>query len=83
MELDRDLIEQVRGDLLRLFPQLQGRRITHAWGGPVAGPPSHLPQIGQLPGGRVHYAFGYTGNGVGSTHLAARVLAARRPHGSP
>ena len=37
--------------------------------------PSHIAQVGTLPGAPVHYAFGYTGNGVGPTHLAARALA--------
>jgi hypothetical protein len=31
--------------------------------------------IGSLTGGRVHFACGYTGNGVGPSHLAGRVLA--------
>jgi hypothetical protein len=30
---------------------------------------------GSLPSGRVHFAYGYTGNGVGPTQLAGRVLA--------
>ena len=61
--------------LVRLFPALQGRRITHAWGGPIDVSPSHLPQIGSLGAGPVHYAFGYTGNGVGPSHLAGRILS--------
>ena len=64
------------GRSLRIFPALEGRRITHAWGGPVDVSPSHIPQIGTLPGAPVHYAFGYTGNGVGPSHLAGRTLAA-------
>ena len=31
--------------------------------------------VGSVDGGRVHYAFGYTGNGVGPSHLAGRALA--------
>ena len=50
-------------------------RITHAWGGPIDVSPSHIPQIGTLPGAPVHFAFGYTGNGVGPSHLAGRTLA--------
>ena len=44
--------------------------------GPMDVSPSHIPQIGTLPGAPVHYAFGYTGNGVGPSHLAGRTLAA-------
>ena len=58
-----------------MFPALEGRAITHAWGGPIDVSPSHLPQMGTLDGAPVHYAFGYTGNGVGPSHLAGRVLA--------
>ena len=59
----------------RIFPALERRAITHAWGGPIDVSPSHIPQVGTLPGAPVHFAFGYTGNGVGPTHLAARALA--------
>ena len=59
-----------------MFPALSGRAITHAWGGPIDVSPSHLPQIGTLEGAPVHYAFGFTGNGVGPSHLAGRALAA-------
>jgi hypothetical protein len=61
--------------LLRMFPALEGRRITHAWGGPIDVSPSHIAQIGTLPSGPVHFALGFTGNGVGPTHLAGRALA--------
>jgi glycine/D-amino acid oxidase-like deaminating enzyme len=75
-EVDHEVAGDVVRGLLRVFPALEGRRITHAWGGPVDVSPSHLPQVGSLPGAPVHYAFGFTGNGVGPTHLAGRVLAA-------
>ena len=49
---------------------------THAWGGPIDVSPTHLPAIVALPGGRAWAAFGYTGNGVGPSHLVGRALAA-------
>ena len=61
--------------LRELFPLLAGRRLTHAWGGPIDVSPSHLPQVGTLSDGPVHYAFGFTGNGVGPSHLAGRILS--------
>ena len=76
VELDHEVATTVRGHLLRMFPALAGRRITHAWGGPIDVSPSHVPQVGTLPGAPVHFAFGYTGNGVGPSHLAGRILAA-------
>ena len=32
--------------------------------------------VGSIEGGRVHYAFGYTGNGVAPSRIAGRALAA-------
>jgi glycine/D-amino acid oxidase-like deaminating enzyme len=75
VELDRRVAAIVSEELLRIFPRLRGRRLTHAWGGPIDVSPSRIPQVGSLPGAPVHFAFGYTGNGVGPSHLAARALA--------
>jgi glycine/D-amino acid oxidase-like deaminating enzyme len=75
VELDAEIASDIRLDLLRLFPALASRRITHAWGGPIDVSPSHIPQLGTLPGAPVHFAFGYTGNGVGPSHMAGRTLA--------
>ncbi|HEY7152042.1 MAG TPA: FAD-dependent oxidoreductase, partial [Solirubrobacterales bacterium] len=74
-EVDPDVVAQVERNLARFFPALAGRRVEHAWGGPIDVSPTHLPMIGSLDGGRVHYACGYTGNGVGPSHLAGRSLA--------
>lgn len=74
-ELDAQLARRVAGDLVRFFPALRGRRIAHAWGGPIDASPTHLPVVETLPGGRVHAAFGYTGNGVGPSHLCGAILA--------
>jgi glycine/D-amino acid oxidase-like deaminating enzyme len=59
-----------------LFPMFADVRLTDAWGGPIDVSPDHLPRFGSLPGGRVHYALGFSGNGVAPSHLAGRVLAA-------
>jgi glycine/D-amino acid oxidase-like deaminating enzyme len=74
-EVDPGVVAQLERHLVRFFPALAGRRIEHAWGGPIDVSPTHQPVIGSLESGRVHYAFGYTGNGVGPSHLAGRVLA--------
>ena len=65
-----------RGAGCGVVPVLAGRRIEHAWGGPIDVSPMHLPWFGTLQGGRGWAAFGYTGNGVGPSHLAGRSLAA-------
>src|SRR5215211_72096 len=74
-ELDRSVIAEVERALVRFFPALAGRRIEHAWGGPIDVSPSHLPFVGSLGDGRVHFGLGYTGNGVGPSHLVGRILA--------
>ena len=75
VEVDGEVASETARHLVHMFPALEGRAITHAWGGPIDVSPSHLPQIGTLDGAPVHYAFGYTGNGVGPSHLAGRILA--------
>jgi glycine/D-amino acid oxidase-like deaminating enzyme len=76
MEVDHDVVGQVRTDLVRCFPQLAGRRIAHAWGGPIDVSPTHRPAIVGMRGLPAWAAFGYTGNGVGPAHLLGRALAA-------
>lgn len=73
IEVDPETIATVRRDLVRFFPQLAARRVSHAWGGPIDVSPTNLPQVDSV--GPVHFAFGYTGNGVGPSHLVGRVLA--------
>ena len=74
-EFDPAVVAEIERHLVRFFPQLEGRRIEHAWGGPIDVSPTHLPVVGSLSGARAHYTFGYTGNGVGPSHLIGRVLA--------
>lgn len=50
-------------ELLRIFPQLQGRRVTHSWMGFVGYTFDSLAHAGQI--GKLHYAMGYCGSGVG------------------
>ena len=73
-EVDRKVATLVEQHVHRFFPALAGRRIPLAWGGPVDVSPSHLPIAGSLAG-PIHFGFGYTGNGVGPSHMVARSLA--------
>ncbi len=75
VEVDPAVTAEAARRLRRFFPLAAGRRIEHAWGGPIDVSPDHLPQVGALPGDRAFYAAGFTGNGVGPTHLAGRILA--------
>ena len=74
-ELDAAVIAATAEHLRAIFPGLAGRRITHAWGGPIDASPTHLPMVVPLPGGRAFAAAGYTGNGVGPSHMVGRTLA--------
>jgi glycine/D-amino acid oxidase-like deaminating enzyme len=67
----------VAGDLRRYYPALSDVRIVRDWGGPIDRTPDSLPLIGHL-GGREHivYGVGWSGNGVGPSLLAGKVLAA-------
>ena len=64
------------------FPQLEGVRFTHAWGGAIDTCTRFYPFVGTALGGRVSYALGYTGLGVGASRFAAAaaldLLAGRR-----
>ncbi len=73
-ERDPAVVGEVRRHLVRFFPGLEGRRIAHAWGGPIDVSPTHLPVISELEPG-VHCAYGYTGHGVGPSHMLGRSLA--------
>ncbi|MGA8014993.1 MAG: FAD-dependent oxidoreductase, partial [Candidatus Dormiibacterota bacterium] len=74
---DRDprVIRRLEETFRQTFPQLHDVAITEAWGGPVAATVSCLPTVGWLHRGRLAYALGYSGHGVGPTALLARVVA--------
>jgi glycine/D-amino acid oxidase-like deaminating enzyme len=59
------------------FPQLDGVRFTHRWGGAIDTTTRFHVTFGEALGGRVHYALGYTGLGVGSSRWAAGILRDR------
>ncbi|MEI7624546.1 MAG: FAD-dependent oxidoreductase [Actinomycetota bacterium] len=74
IEVDPSCAEHAVATLKKFFPELANRAVTHAWGGPIDVSPTHLPFFGSL-GPRVHYGVGFTGNGVGPSHLGGRILA--------
>ena len=74
-EVDPGVVQRVGADLRSFFPALEGRRLTHAWGGPIDVSPTHLPMVLPVRSDRVHAAFGYTGNGVGPSMMVGRILA--------
>lgn len=59
---------------LETFPQLDGVRFTHRWGGVIDTCSRFSPFFGTAFGGRLAYAAGYTGLGVGATRFGAEVM---------
>jgi glycine/D-amino acid oxidase-like deaminating enzyme len=55
------------------FPQLEGLRFTHRWGGVIDTCTRFTAFHGTAYRGRVAYALGFTGLGVGATRFAAEV----------
>lgn len=55
------------------FPQLDGLAFSHRWGGVIDTCTRFSVTFGTSFGGRVAYAVGYTGLGVGATRFGARV----------
>jgi glycine/D-amino acid oxidase-like deaminating enzyme len=58
----------------RCFPQLEGLAFTHAWGGAIDTCSRFSAFFGTAHAGRVAYATGYTGLGVGATRFGAEVM---------
>jgi glycine/D-amino acid oxidase-like deaminating enzyme len=55
------------------FPQLEGLRFSHRWGGAIDTCSRFSVFFGLALGGRVAYAAGYTGLGVGASRFGAQV----------
>ncbi|WOI62186.1 NAD(P)/FAD-dependent oxidoreductase [Streptomyces fradiae] len=58
----------------RCFPQLEGVRFTHAWGGAIDTCSRFSAFFGTAHRGRVAYVAGYTGLGVGASRFGADVM---------
>jgi glycine/D-amino acid oxidase-like deaminating enzyme len=69
------LYAALKNSFFRHFPALEGLEFPYAWGGPIAATTRFTPFFGEALGGRVLYGLGYTGHGLGSTHLGGKLLA--------
>ncbi|MFG1828500.1 NAD(P)/FAD-dependent oxidoreductase [Micromonospora chersina] len=56
------------------FPQLSGLRFSHRWGGVIDTCTRFCAFFGTAYDGRLAYAAGFTGLGVGATRFGARVM---------
>jgi glycine/D-amino acid oxidase-like deaminating enzyme len=71
---DTTEIAAVARDFRRWFPRFADVPLARGWGGPVDRAPGHLPFTGRLGDGNVHYATGFSGNGVAPSALFGRIL---------
>jgi glycine/D-amino acid oxidase-like deaminating enzyme len=55
------------------FPQLEGLRFTHSWGGAIDTCSRFSMFFGRAHGGRLAHVAGFTGLGVGASRFGARV----------
>ncbi|MQA81007.1 MAG: FAD-dependent oxidoreductase [Streptosporangiales bacterium] len=65
---------RLAGHFFQTFPQLRDVRFTHTWGGVIDTCSRFCALYGTAHGGRLAYAAGYTGLGVGATRFAAGVM---------
>lgn len=75
---------RLHAEMCRIFPQLRGTRISHAWMGTVAYTFDTMPHLGKGPDG-VWYCLGYCGSGVSlasyfGTRIGQQILG--RPEGA-
>jgi len=64
----------LRKDLLKVFPQLEGIRIDHAWSGLMSYARHEMPQVGRIEDG-LWLAQAFGGHGVAPTAFAGELLA--------
>ncbi|MEU3300318.1 FAD-dependent oxidoreductase [Streptomyces sp. NPDC006678] len=67
-------VDALRTVLTRLFPQLAGTDITHAWSGVLGVPRDWCATVTLDRSTGLGWAGGYVGSGVATTNLAARTL---------
>lgn len=69
----RDRFEMLSKTFFQTFPQLEGIKFTHRWGGIIASTTRFCMVPGVAYDGRVSWAVGYTGLGVCASRFGARV----------
>jgi glycine/D-amino acid oxidase-like deaminating enzyme len=74
LENDHEAFARLAEHFFQAFPQLEGIRFTHAWGGAIDTCSRFSPFWGTAHHGKTAYAMGYTGLGVGASRFGARVL---------
>jgi glycine/D-amino acid oxidase-like deaminating enzyme len=74
LEQRPETFDRLAGHFFATFPQLEGVRFTHRWGGAIDTCSRFCAFWGTSHGGRVGYVLGYTGLGVGASRFGAAVM---------
>jgi glycine/D-amino acid oxidase-like deaminating enzyme len=78
-----DIFAKLAGHFFTTFPQLEGVRFTHAWGGVIDTCSRFCVFFGTALGGKVAYALGYTGMGVAESRFGASTMLEMLAGGGP
>jgi glycine/D-amino acid oxidase-like deaminating enzyme len=73
-EARTETFELLAEHFFQTFPQLEGLRFTHQWGGAIDTCSRFCAFWGTARRGRVAYSTGYTGLGVGASRFGAAVM---------
>ena len=72
---DKIVTRKIEEDLFKTFPQLEGLKIEHAWGGTPAVTLDRAPSVGSMGEfNNIYYGGGYN-EGVPSAQTAGRIIA--------
>jgi glycine/D-amino acid oxidase-like deaminating enzyme len=74
LEKSSVMFSRLANHFFQAFPQFEGLRFTHAWGGAIDTCSRFSPFWGTAHHGKTVYALGYTGLGVGASRFGARVM---------
>jgi glycine/D-amino acid oxidase-like deaminating enzyme len=69
-----DTFQRLAEHFFATFPQLEGIRFSHRWGGAIDTCTRFCAFFGTAYAGRAAYAAGYTGLGVGASRFGANVM---------
>jgi len=72
---DKNPKEIVSNRMYKVFPGLKNYKIDFSWGGSLAITVNRLPHFGTTMNGKVLYAHGYSGHGLGLSTLAGKLIA--------
>ncbi|MFF2551696.1 NAD(P)/FAD-dependent oxidoreductase [Nocardia sp. NPDC058058] len=76
-DYNEETFERLSQHFFQIFPQLDGVRFTHRWGGIIDTCGRFCAFFGRAYKGKLAYAVGYTGLGVGATRFGAEVMLDR------